>query len=126
MTLVESAAHFPEGRPTMTTKTLLLALGLTAALAAAFFVTLSAETVAQTADLVLRNGRVVTVDSARPEAQAVAIVGDRIAAVGTNEEIAGMIGPRTEVIDLGGKLVIPGFIEAHGHFLSLGHSKTIL
>jgi predicted amidohydrolase YtcJ len=78
------------------------------------------------ADLVLRNGRVVTVDPARPEAQAVAIQGDRIAAVGTDEEMARLIGPRTEVIDLGGKLAIPGFIESHGHFLDLGHAKTIL
>lgn len=78
------------------------------------------------ADLVLRNGRVVTVDPARPEAQAVAIQGDRIAAVGTDEEISRLVGPGTEVIDLAGKLAIPGFVEAHGHFLGLGRAKTIL
>lgn len=110
----------------MTMKKLLLTLGCAAALAAPFLVTLAAETAPQPADLVLRNGRIVTVDPARPEAQAVAIVGDRIAAVGSNEEIARLVGPKTEVIDLGGKLAIPGFVEAHGHFLSLGHAKTIL
>jgi predicted amidohydrolase YtcJ len=78
------------------------------------------------ADLVLRHGRVVTVDPARPEAQAIAIKADRIAAVGTDEEISRLIGPRTEVIDLGGKLTIPGFIESHGHFMGLGQAKTIL
>jgi hypothetical protein len=80
----------------------------------------------QTADLVLRNGRVVTVDPARPEAQAVAITGDRITAVGTDEEVGRLVGPQTEVVDLAGRLAIPGFVESHGHFLSLGHSKTIL
>ena len=49
-----------------------------------------------------------------------------IAAVGTDAEISRFVGPRTEVIDLGGQLAIPGFVESHGHFLSLGHAKTIL
>jgi len=80
----------------------------------------------ETADLVLNGGRVVTVDSLMPEAEAVAIKGDRILAVGTNEEIAGHIGEATEVIELAGRLVIPGFIEGHGHFLGLGRAKMIL
>ncbi len=78
------------------------------------------------ADLVLRNGRVVTVDLAQPEAQAVAIVGDRIVAVGSDADVAPFIGPKTEVVDLAGRLAIPGFVESHGHFLSLGHAKTSL
>lgn len=81
---------------------------------------------AEPADLVLINGKVVTVDPARPQAEAVAIVGDKIAAVGTTREIEAYIGPRTRVIDLGGKLVIPGFIEGHGHFTGLGRSQMIL
>lgn len=108
---------------------LALALGIFMAIIAAITAPLLAgdeKPGEKPADLVLRNGRVVTVDPARPEAQAVAIRADRIAAVGTNEEIARFIGPRTEVIDLGGKLAIPGFVEAHGHFLGLGHAKTIL
>jgi hypothetical protein len=78
------------------------------------------------ADLVLRNGKVATVDEARPEAEAVAIRGGLIAAVGTNDEIEAYIGDATEVIDLEGRLAIPGFIEGHGHFMSLGNAKMIL
>jgi hypothetical protein len=78
------------------------------------------------ADLVLRNGRIVTVDDARPEAEAVAIRGGVVAAVGTNAEIEAYLGDATEVIDLEGQLAIPGFIEGHGHFMSLGNAKMIL
>ncbi|HEY7699392.1 MAG TPA: amidohydrolase, partial [Vicinamibacteria bacterium] len=78
------------------------------------------------ADLVLRNGKVVTVDESRPEASAVAVRGGKIAAVGGDEEIETYIGPETEVLDLGGQLAIPGFIEGHGHFMGLGQAKMIL
>ncbi|MEX2178243.1 MAG: amidohydrolase [Gemmatimonadaceae bacterium] len=81
---------------------------------------------ARAATLVLTNGRIVTVDSARPEAQAVAIVGDRIVAVGTSAEIQRWVTRSTEVIDLQGKLAVPGFIEGHGHFMGLGQSKLQL
>lgn len=78
------------------------------------------------ADLVLRNGVIVTVDSALPQAEAVAIAGDRIVAVGSNETIAAYVGEATEVIDLEGRLAVPGFIEGHGHFMGLGESQMIL
>src|SRR6187402_403278 len=78
------------------------------------------------ATLVLRNGKIVTVDAARPEAQAIAVRGDRIAAVGSNESIQQYIGPSTQVIDLRGQLAIPGLIESHGHFMGLGSSKLTL
>jgi predicted amidohydrolase YtcJ len=78
------------------------------------------------ADLVLRGGHVATGDPARPSARAVAIAGGRITAVGSDEEIAHYIGPRTEVIDLRGRLAMPGFIEGHGHFLDLGDAKAQL
>ena len=78
------------------------------------------------ADLVLTNGNVVTVDDAMPAASAVAIVADRIAAVGTNEEISAWIGTDTEVIDLAGQTAIPGLIEGHGHYTSFGGSLLIL
>lgn len=78
------------------------------------------------ATLILRNGEVVTVDENIPEASAVAIAGDRILAVGSNEDIDQLAGPETEVIDLAGRLAIPGFIEGHGHFTSLGQSKMVL
>ena len=80
----------------------------------------------ETADLVLRNGTIVTVDENQPSADAVAIVGDRLVAVGTDEDVESYIGDDTEVLDLGGKLAVPGFIEGHGHFMSLGNARMIL
>jgi predicted amidohydrolase YtcJ len=74
------------------------------------------------ADLVLLNGNVVTVDDAHPEAEAVAIHGDTIIAVGRSEQIRALIGPKTQVLELDGKLVIPGFIEGHGHLVFLGQT----
>jgi hypothetical protein len=81
---------------------------------------------AELADLVLRDGKVVTLDDDRPVVQAIALRDDRIVAVGSTEEISPRIGPDTRVIELDGKLVVPGFIEGHGHFVSLGNSKMIL
>lgn len=70
---------------------------------------------AQPADLVLLNGRVYTVDPSRPWAEAVAIAGDRILAVGTTAEVARLAGPATRRIDLAGAFVSPGFNDAHVH-----------
>jgi predicted amidohydrolase YtcJ len=78
------------------------------------------------ADMVLHNGKIATVDPIRPEARAMAVRGDIIAAVGSEEEIKPYIGPSTKVIDLAGMLAIPGFIESHGHFTSLGATKLAL
>lgn len=78
------------------------------------------------ADLVLRNGRIVTVDERVPEAQALAAAGGRIVAVGSSDEIAPLIGPATQVIDLAGRLAIPGFIEGHGHFSGVGERRLTL
>ena len=80
----------------------------------------------ETADLVLTNGKVVTVDADFPVAEAIAVSGHTILAVGTSEEIQQYVGASTEVIDLQGNLAIPGFIEGHGHFSGLGQSKMIL
>jgi hypothetical protein len=77
-------------------------------------------------DLVLRNGVVVTVDEEHPAAEAVAITADKIVAVGSNREIDAYVGPETQVIDLDGRLTIPGFIEGHGHFMGLGNARMIL
>src|SRR5580658_6199623 len=71
---------------------------------------------AQPADLVLRNGKIVTVEASVPEVQALAARGGKIVAVGTNEQMLAYVGSATKVIDLGGRLAIPGFIEGHGHF----------
>lgn len=67
------------------------------------------------ADLVFTNGAVYTVDAARRWAQAVAVRGGRIAAVGTDDEVRGLIGPKTEAHDLAGKMLLPGFQDAHVH-----------
>ena len=81
---------------------------------------------ARVATLVLTNGKVVTVDSTKPEAQAVAVAGDRILAVGSSAEIRRWVGPGTKVIDLQGALVVPGLIEGHGHYMGLGDMKLQL
>ena len=78
------------------------------------------------ADLVLRNGTIVTVDEVIPEAEALAVRGDRIVAVGRSSDLDRYIGDETEVIDLEGGLALPGFIEGHGHFLGIGDAKLQL
>lgn len=78
------------------------------------------------ADLVLTNGNVVTVDETNPRAEALAVIGDRIAAVGSADEISAFIGDDTTVIDLAGQTAIPGLIEGHGHYTSFGGSLLIL
>src|SRR5260370_11721580 len=80
---------------------------------------------AQPADLVLRNGKVITMEASAPQAQALAARGGKIVAVGTSQQMQSYIGPSTKVIDLGGRLAIPGFIEGHGHFMGLGSSKMV-
>jgi predicted amidohydrolase YtcJ len=72
------------------------------------------------ADLVLTGGHVHTVDPGRPRAEAVAIRGERVVAVGSAADIAGLAGPRTRVIDLAGRLLIPGFQDAHVHPILAG------
>ncbi|MFD0344223.1 amidohydrolase [Streptomyces sp. NPDC127117] len=70
---------------------------------------------ARPAHLVLRNARIHTVDPALPEAQAMAVVDGRIAWLGSDEEANGWTGTETRVIDAEGKLVLPGFVDAHNH-----------
>ena len=72
------------------------------------------------ADLVIQHGHVWTVDSSHPQAEAVALHGNRGVAVGTDAEIAKWIGPHTNKIDAQGKSVLPGFIDSHVHFSSGG------
>lgn len=68
------------------------------------------------ADTVLWNGKVFTADEGRPWAQAVAIRGSRILAVGNNAFVRSFAGAGTQSIDLGGRVVVPGFNDAHSHF----------
>jgi predicted amidohydrolase YtcJ len=114
---------------TMTSSSRLLSVTLTVVLLGASLAVVRAttQTAAQgtpaPATLVLRNGRVVTADDARPDAQAIAVNGDTIVALGTNAEMARYVGPATQVIDLAGQTAIPGFIEGHGHFTGIGQAK---
>jgi hypothetical protein len=102
--------HEPE-RPFPETSVMLATLMLASALAADPVVA---------ADLVLVNGKVWTVDPAKPEAQAVAVWNGHILKVGTDAEIKALVGPATKVIDAGGKRVVPGFYDSHVHFLGGG------
>jgi predicted amidohydrolase YtcJ len=88
---------------------LLLFLGLT----------LSAQT-KPAADLIITNANIYTVDHAQPSAQAVAILQDRIVSVGSNADVELWHGPKTKIINAGGKLLLPGFNDAHVHFVSGG------
>ncbi|MFO7888864.1 MAG: amidohydrolase [bacterium] len=78
------------------------------------------------ADLILTGGKIVTVDKNYPEAEALAVKGSKILAVGSVNDIKEYRGDNTKVIDLKGKLAIPGFIEGHGHFISLGKAMMKL
>ncbi len=72
------------------------------------------------ADLIIRNARIWTVDHSRSEAEAVAILGDRIVAAGSNQDVDAWRGPNTKLIDATGKRLLPGFNDAHVHFMSGG------
>ena len=93
-----------------------------AGLAAVWWPTPTGSTVITTApaDLVLTNGRIYSLDSAKPWAEAVAIRGSVIAAVGSAADMPALTGPQTRTIDLKGAFVSPGFNDAHVHIDSTG------
>ena len=72
------------------------------------------------ADLVLQNANVITIDRQHPRARSVAVRDGRFAAIGNGDNLADLIGPDTEVLDIAGKTVLPGFIDAHIHVLTSG------
>lgn len=74
----------------------------------------------QIADVVFVNGRIWTVDDKRPTAEGVAVLGDKILAVGTSSEVEKYVGSATTVIDLKGRRMLPGFIDNHTHFMTGG------
>jgi hypothetical protein len=78
------------------------------------------------ATMVLMNGKIVTLDPARPEVQALAARGDRIVALGTSRQVDKYIGDATEIVDVGGALVTPGLVDAHLHFSGIGQAKLSL
>jgi predicted amidohydrolase YtcJ len=96
-------------------------LAVTALIASAFLA------VAQPpADLIVRNGKIVTMEQAQPVVQAVAIGNGVILALGTNNQIARFAGPDTKIVDLKGAFATPGLIESHGHFMGIGQFKRSL
>ncbi|MGH9792802.1 MAG: amidohydrolase family protein, partial [Candidatus Acidiferrales bacterium] len=78
------------------------------------------------ADLILLNGRIYTVNPEQRWAEALAIRSERIMAVGSNDEVKRAAGATTRYVDLGGRLVLPGLIDSHIHFLSGSHSFSQL
>ena len=72
------------------------------------------------ADTVIKNSNIITVDPQWPRAQALAIHGGKFVAVGTNDDVGNLFGQGTRVLDLSGKTVVPGFIDAHTHVMSSG------
>lgn len=78
------------------------------------------------ANLVLRNGKIATVDEEFSFAEAVAVQREKIVFVGKNEDVSSYTGPETKVIDLKGKLVLPGLIDSHAHIYNLGEQLTQL
>src|SRR5436190_2632669 len=81
---------------------------------------------AASADLILLNGNIYTVNQKMPHAEAVAVKGDRIVFVGTNAAVKPYQGPNTRVVDLHGATVVPGMTDAHYHFLGVGQREMNL
>src|ERR1700704_3206356 len=76
------------------------------------------------ADLIITNAKIWTVDKTRQHAEALAVLGDRIIAVGGAAEVDTWHGPQTKVLDAQGKLLLPGFNDAHVHFVDGGDHLT--
>ena len=109
----------------------LVGLGLSAILLGAGLIACSEEASTgnvseNKADLVILGGKIVTMDEDQPEVEALAIQGDRIVAAGARTEIESWVQESTEVVDLEGRLAIPGFVEAHAHYLGIGDARIQL
>ena len=75
---------------------------------------------AQSADLVVRNANIHTISSSQPSAKSIAVLNGRIIAIGSDADTKNFVGSKTRVVDAGGKLIVPGFNDAHVHFLETG------
>src|ERR1700727_2613175 len=73
-------------------------------------------------DLILYRANIITIDPLQPRARALAIADGRFVAVGDDDDVRGLAGPRTTQVDLEGRTVVPGFIDAHAHPASAGRS----
>ncbi len=78
------------------------------------------------ADLVIWGGKIATVDDQQPEVEALAAKDGKIVALGARSEIEALVSDATEIVDLRGRLAIPGFVESHAHFLSIGDARIQL
>ena len=68
-------------------------------------------------DMIVTNAKVLTMDAAKPRAEAVAVAGGKIVAVGMAADVVALVGPDTRVIDAGGRSLLPGFVESHLHLV---------
>jgi len=96
----------------------------TATLSFAMLTTAPAENPSLAPDLLILNAAVRTMDDAQPKAEAIAIAGNRIVAVGASQQLRPLAGPKTRLVDARGKSVLPGFNDSHVHWLSGGFSIT--
>jgi predicted amidohydrolase YtcJ len=103
-------------------KTAMLCAGTFATLFVLFTLRSAAAQSKPAADLIIRNAKVWTVDKDHPTAQAVAVLGDRIVAVGSNADVEAWHGAHTRTVDASGKLLLPGFNDSHVHFVDGGLS----
>src|SRR6187455_2145839 len=97
---------------------------LTATLLIAMLTTSPAQQPSLAPDLVIINASIHTMDGTRPTAGALALSGNRIVALGSTSEIRALAGAKTRVVDAGARTVLPGFNDAHVHWLSGGFSIT--
>src|SRR6185503_8488731 len=84
------------------------------------------RTTQSAADIVFRNGNVYTANDKSPRAQAIAVKGDRIVFVGSNEAAQKFVGTNTRVVDLKGNTVLPGFTDSHQHLSGVGQREMTL
>jgi hypothetical protein len=90
------------------------------------FILSPATTKPTPADLVFKNGNIYTVNELQPQAEAVAVKGDRIIFVGSNQNVQKYVGKNTRVIDLGGRTMVPGMTDAHHHLSGVGFRELTL
>ncbi len=80
----------------------------------------SSPSPADTADTIYTNGNVITMDDSHSSAKAVAVKDGKILLVGSDDDVLKSKGEKTQVVDLGGKTMIPGFVDGHSHFSAVG------
>ena len=90
------------------------------AIAAGFVQSLALAAPVTPADAIYSGGAIVTVNEFQPQVQAVAVRGGRIVAAGYSDEVMKLKGAKTRLVDLGGRTLVPGFVDPHGHVFNTG------